>query len=602
MGLGDDVPENFTNFLPHIHQGNDITEAPKTFVVRCEQRDVEPNREYSSFSTGFSFALGSTGFVCWNIEMINGAGGYHVLPLGWSLPQVILEENDIEELYLSQDLNALPAMLAKRKLPSIPTAILAVLSQVASLRIGPCPENLGQKEDHGHAEDPPIAFSTTPIGVEFNASEAGTKTPIMQTARGIDVTLSAVGSAADHFEVTANHATNCFGWNLHEASGAPGGALSVQFSAPVREVRNLPLILNSATGGDLNIEWFDGATSLGSMIVSAQPQSIGPYADAKTNLIPGVAFDRFTIVSADPAVEFGIGNFQFSATDIPSGDLNFDGVIDFADAYLFAGVYTGSGGKLPFWAPEADLDGDGDADMDDYSLLEPQLTGTLPDCFIAIQSASLRLEPLRVGETANLMVDALDLKGGALSYSWSSDVGSFDDSTIANPVWTAPADRPDMPVEIIVTVTGMGGCTRTVQLSQPVLDSEFAEWFVSCFPDGDPNSGILEDPDHDELTNLEEFAFDSDPKSAGDSEAPLTAEFEAGTGRLVVTHLRRTSTSAVSYRLLFSDNLDEWHPINAWEQLTPTAVRDGLERARFRAPVDFGDSGSAFFTVEVETQ
>jgi len=80
--------------------------------------------------------------------------------------------------------------------------------------------------------------------------------------------------------------------------------------------------------------------------------------------------------------------------------------------------------------------------------------------------------PVTGGEPVQCSVTAVDDLGHDLTYEWSAagDVGSFNDATAQNPIWTAPEDISDSIVEyqISVTVTCSGGQSVTSSYIQQV--------------------------------------------------------------------------------------------------------------------------------------
>jgi hypothetical protein len=68
------------------------------------------------------------------------------------------------------------------------------------------------------------------------------------------------------------------------------------------------------------------------------------------------------------------------------------------------------------------------------------------------------------------------------------------------------------------------------------------------------NDGPADDPDHDGLTNQQEFAFGLNP-SIGASANPITRPLDSATGRFQYT---RRVGSGLNYRIFTSTNLGTW--------------------------------------------
>lgn len=68
-----------------------------------------------------------------------------------------------------------------------------------------------------------------------------------------------------------------------------------------------------------------------------------------------------------------------------------------------------------------------------------------------IASVTATPSSAEVGGTVQLEVTATDPDGDTLTYSWTATGGTFDDPTLPNPVWTAPATAGDYDITISVS-------------------------------------------------------------------------------------------------------------------------------------------------------
>lgn len=109
------------------------------------------------------------------------------------------------------------------------------------------------------------------------------------------------------------------------------------------------------------------------------------------------------------------------------------------------------------------------------------------------------------------------------------------------------------------------------------------------------------DPDADGKTNLQEFAFGLNPKSASDISSYLGVQNPnnlAGTGiRAVFNRLSNYAGSGLLYQVEFSSNLSEWHVSSD----TPDVITDDgvLQKAALPFPLLPDGSASRFFRVKV---
>lgn len=84
----------------------------------------------------------------------------------------------------------------------------------------------------------------------------------------------------------------------------------------------------------------------------------------------------------------------------------------------------------------------------DFANVAPFLT--------SLSASSLTAGP---GDTVSLGVTAIDADGDALTYAWTASDGSFDDPTLATPVWTAGPGSASAAETISIVVSDPHGAT-----------------------------------------------------------------------------------------------------------------------------------------------
>ena len=105
------------------------------------------------------------------------------------------------------------------------------------------------------------------------------------------------------------------------------------------------------------------------------------------------------------------------------------------------------------------------------------------------------------------------------------------------------------------------------------------------------NASLTADPDHDGITNQDEFAFGSNPNVV----SPALVSIEQSSNRVIVTYVTRDS--GVTYAVKSSSNLQSW--VNATglsmiTQVSQSGVPTGYTRKQFSATT--GNQG--FFRIE----
>lgn len=109
--------------------------------------------------------------------------------------------------------------------------------------------------------------------------------------------------------------------------------------------------------------------------------------------------------------------------------------------------------------------------------------------------------------TVNFTASASDPGGSIAAYQWTFDDGTF--STEQNPQKIFPAPGR---YQARLTVTDDAGNT-TRQTIPITVTLTFAGWQAVHFPGEGSAGGMLEDADHDSLTNLAEYALGTDPQT-----------------------------------------------------------------------------------------
>ncbi len=111
--------------------------------------------------------------------------------------------------------------------------------------------------------------------------------------------------------------------------------------------------------------------------------------------------------------------------------------------------------------------------------------------------------------------------------------------------------------------------TQTVNLAvNPPPLTPYAIWALEAAQGLTPgvNDGLMDDPDHDGMTNQQEFAFGLNP-SNGASANPITQPLDAGTGRFQYS---RRAGSGLVYQVLTSTTLGAWAPDAGATEVTVT--------------------------------
>jgi hypothetical protein len=588
-------PLTFQNFRDHLSENTDLGLAEKVLLVRCEQSGVTPARQYYTLTPGLTYALGVQPGAA-GVDFGLSLGGYSVISgypdHGWSESSTSLAFRSAWEALL-QTLYALqetPIELANPVLD-------ALLSRVA---IYPGKEECLEHELHGRDAGHGAPGGSGGGGVEYRTvsfppNAVGTVTPLTLAAEGVSVTFSTAAGGPGFF-VGENIFLEAPGFTLLGTPGS-GAGLTVSFTEPVREIRNLPVALKGgAPAATLTLNALSGAASVATQVISLIPQ--GDKAVALVSLSSAAAFDSFTLTSSDPLTQIAIGGFHFSPVSGVPGDLNLNGNVDGSDLTLLLTSYTGPTGQAPFWSRSADLDNDLDVDDTDYQLLLQHLETPGPAAAIVVsESPAACLPPVSAGDTVSLSVIARDLAGGTLQYAWSADVGTFTPPNSPGTVWKAPSSLVDSYSEIPLSlvITSSGGGSRLLRVVQPLVRHPLYENWAASFQLSGAEAVPSADPDRDGLVNLLEFAVGRNP-AVSEGESSLLLAKMAGTSG--------AETVSVEFLLPESPPLGIRYFIETAATLTPSgwspiAVRDTDSAWRGSAAVTLQPSANGYRPITI---
>lgn len=347
----DPDPDWFAVLLPRIHGGGglEITTDEKVLLLRCVQNEVGFHRQYESFSTGFNIGLGPVpNLTCPLIDYITRIGGYYAATVGFGNPVL--------------------------------NFFLAYYDFVLGFLIsGPCSSDAMSGSAGNYAivnGDLPVTSGTGGFceKVEFVQERLGEQTPLsLPSGLGmVDLETQPPGA----MKIASNMLTTSLGYMLSEPSGAAGSVLTITFDPPIRELRQLPMAVNDTVGpSQVRIALMSGKDVLGEVVTTAVVQPPGQFCEGFADLDPGQMFDRITIRSENPTKEFGIGGFQVCGIVIPSGDYNYDGVVNLLDLPAQRICTAGPRIRLGFSCTDPDLDLDGDVDLADFARFQNAQTG-----------------------------------------------------------------------------------------------------------------------------------------------------------------------------------------------------------------------------------
>lgn len=129
-----------------------------------------------------------------------------------------------------------------------------------------------------------------------------------------------------------------------------------------------------------------------------------------------------------------------------------------------------------------------------------------------IDALSLSASTVGINETVNITVTAHDDNAGdTLSYEWNASCGSFDNTEIASPVWTAPSTEGSCELSVTVADESDAEATMNANITVDndsgvaIIDTDF-----NNFPYITKISATPTDLDVNETTQLEVTAMDLD--------------------------------------------------------------------------------------------
>lgn len=232
---------------------------------------------------------------------------------------------------------------------------------------------------------------------------------------------------------------------------------------------------------------------------------------------------------------------------------------------------------------------------------------------LPLTAAGGRLKHVRVlvnGQPATLVAPATDSFTAsqatrAAAYRIDLEVPTYgvDSDGDGLPDWWEDAHGTDKwnPADAIAA-TPTGGSSSNSG-SSAYTGTSFAEWRAWHFPGSTGDLAVFgqEDPDHDGLSNLTEYAFDCDPRTADADHAERLPRAELQSdGRFGIVFARRTGASDLDYVVEHSVDLLQWsQPAEAFEEGTVAATSSAPARTRMTLRSPVGSGTPAFLRVRV---
>ncbi len=323
---------------------------------------------------------------------------------------------------------------------------------------------------------------------------------------------------------------------------------------------------NLGVNGTINVV----SQVLTSIQITPSAASLGSHA---TQTFAAVAYDQFgSAMAVQPAIVWSSSG---------AGNVSASGVYTASYATSSANVTASAGGKS------------GSANV--------TVTNAAPSVATAASATSATVN----GSTTNISVLGADTDGGGesnLTYTWTATTVP---SGVISPTYSANGTNAAKNAMVTffksgayvlkATITDNGGLSVTSSVSINVTLTPFGNWKVQKFGANAGNAAIAgptADPDADGISNLLEYALNTDPMNAASLSLP-TVGMTGGT--MTFTYRKNDAASDLSYVVQQSSDLLSWTAAN----VVNTILSDDGSTSVIQASIPVGASTKLWLRLSV---
>jgi uncharacterized protein YjdB len=222
---------------------------------------------------------------------------------------------------------------------------------------------------------------------------------------------------------------------------------------------------------------------------------------------------------------------------------------------------------------------------------------------------ALTVTGLDSGKQYRFQVGFCDKRVGQYPYAVTATLTLSDSSTGTTPLAIGAVPTADdyalitvrasgttsLQLDLPTATNGVGPIIAGFSVHEVTAGTDYDSWLSSDFGAPFTDTDPTHDPDHDGMTNWQEYAFGLNP-TTGSSVNPLSQTNGLRSGTFSYT---RRANSGLTYRVVYSSNLLLWTE-DALALQTPATALDGIETVAVKLSAGVPLAGKLFIRMEAQ--